>query len=523
MTRFFAWALLLVMVSCSSSNREPGYVYFRLDSNPTTLDPAYVVDVPGGTLCAKLFNGLVKIDAHLNVVPDIANAWNISADGRVYTFHLKKGIRFSNGREVTAKDFVYSFRRVLDPANHCPNTWVLEKIKGAASLKRGETSGLAGLRAIDEHTLKIELEKPFSPFLSLLSMTSAYVVPEEEVRKYGASFGFHPVGTGPFMMEKWNQNSELVLRARSDYFGEQPSVKGLVYRIISEDLTAVTEFDLGNLDIITLPASAYRRYTRDPEWSGRILSQKGLNTYYLGFNCQKHPFDQKSIRLAAEYAIDVEKIFSTFYEGRGRLAKGPVPPSLREWSISFPYRYDPKKARQLLKDSGMVLPVKVNFYITADQNLVDMAEIIQSYLNSAGFSVHIKQLEWSAYKDAINRGEPDIFYLSWWADYPDPENFLFPLFHSSNLGPAGNRTRYANHAVDALIEQGQSAVSRSLRNKVYHLAEQEIVNDAPWLPLWHSNEYILQQKWIKKYAKPPIYSSDKGTDIEISELARAKN
>ncbi|MGE5894473.1 MAG: ABC transporter substrate-binding protein [bacterium] len=515
--------VLFLILSCTAVNRKPGYVYFRLDANPTTLDPAYIVDVPGGSLAAKLFNGLVMIDENLKTVPDLAYRWKISPDGRMYTFSLRKGVTFSNGREVRAQDFVFSFKRVLDPANYCPNTWVLEKIKGAGGFRSGKTTELPGIRAVDDSTLVIELEKPFSPFLSLLSMTAAYVIPEEEVAKSGESFGFHPVGTGPFVIENWNPGEEVVLRARKDYFGEKPKVKGLVYRIIAEDLTAITEFDLGNIDVVTLPASAYRTYAQNPKWKNQIVVNEGLNTYYLGFNCQKGPFQNEAVRRAAACAVDGAKILSTFYEARGRPALGPVPPGLREWDLNFPYSFNPRKAQNLLRDSGVSLPVSIRLYITADQNVVDIAEIIQSYLNNAGFSVQIRQLEWSAYKEAINRGEADMFYLSWWADYPDPENFLFPLFHSANIGPYGNRTRYSNPRVDALIEKGQSAVSKSLRNRAYQEAEQVIVNEAPWLPLWHSNEYILKQRRITEYSKPPIYSSDKGIDLEISEPSRADN
>jgi len=513
----FILAILVMLAACSSSNRDEGYVYFRLNSNPTTLDPAYVADVTGGTLDAKLFNGLVKIDNELKIVPDIAGSWKVSGDGLTYTFYLRKGVTFSNGREINASDFLYSFHRVMDPANNCPNTWVLEKIRGSEAFRKGEADTITGLRTEGDHMLRISLEKPFAPFLSLMTMVTAYVVPREEVERYGETFGFHPVGSGPFTLKKWVPDSEIVLEARNDYFEGAPHVKGLVYRVVREDLTSITEFELGNLDILTLPAPAFRKYAKDPKWSRYLLSRHGLNTYYLGFNCQKPPFDRKIVRQAVAQAIDVEKILDKFYEGKGRLAKGPVPPELREWSVKRSFHYDPGSARKLLQSSGLELPYEIDFYITADQTLVDMAEIIQYYLEDVGLKVSIKQLEWSAYKAAISKGDPNMFYLSWWADYPDPENFLYPLFHSSNLGPAGNRTRYVNPEVDTLIEKGQSALSRSERNRAYSKAEQLIVDDIPWVPLWHANEYILRQKWVTAYNKPPVYSSEKGTDIVISE------
>jgi peptide/nickel transport system substrate-binding protein/oligopeptide transport system substrate-binding protein len=516
--------ILFLIVSCTYSNREEGYVYFRLNTNPTTLDPAYIVDVTGGSLSAKIFNGLVKISEDLKIIPDIAYKWNVSPNGLVYTFYLRQDVRFSNGRGVKASDFIYSFTRMLDPKNNCPNIWVLDKIRGVTEFRKEKAENISGLKVIDEYTLQIILERSFSPFMSLLTMTSAYVVPEEEVSRYGDKFGFNPVGTGPYKLKEWKPNDELIFEARNDYFEGMPPVKGLVYRIIPEDLTTITEFELGNLDVIALPASAYGHFTKDSMWKDQIISQKGLNTYYLGFNCQKPPFNNEIVRRAVGFAIDREKILNTFFEKRGRLARGPVPDNLRKWRTDIPYSFDSRKAIALLKKANLHLPVEIDFYITAKpQDIIDMAEIIQSYMGRAGFSVRIQQLEWSAYKEALSKGKADMFWISWWADYPDPENFLFPLFHSSNAGPAGNRTRYRNAAVDDLIEKGQSSTDIELRNDLYRKAEQLIIDEAPWIPFWHRNDYILKQKWIEKMRAYPIYSIDKGMDIVLSEPAGPKN
>jgi len=176
------------------------------------------------------------------------------------------------------------------------------------------------------------------------------------------------------------------------------------------------------------------------------------------------------------------------------------------------HEYNPEKSRQLI--AGLTgANISVNFYITSDQETVDIAEIIQSYLKEAGITVRIKQLEWSSYKSALNNGEADIFWISWWADYPDPENFLFPLFHSSNHGAGGNRTRYTNRNVDRLIEAGQSAIASRKKNDYYHAAERIIADEAPWVFFWHKTDFVLRQPYLKNYKMHPIYSIDKGTEI----------
>lgn len=500
------------LLACSSQNRIEGYVYYRLNTNPTTLDPAFIVDVTGGAISAKLFNGLVRIGDDLSIRPDIAERWDVSKDGLTYTFYLRKGISFSHGREVRADDFKYSFERILNPEKPTPNTWVLERILGAGEFMKGNACDVIGIRVLDDFTLQIRLRKPFSPFLGLLTMTAAYVVPREVIEQKGYDFSGHPVGTGPFVIDEWMPNREIRLIKRDDYFDMPAKVSGILYRIIPEDLTAVTEFDLGNIDVLSIPASEFARYRNDPSKQDLISHMRGLNTYYVGLNCSKPPFDNPVLRKAVAYAIDRKKILDSIYEKRGRLASGPLPDDLRAWDISYPYEYNLQRARELIRREG-ALGRGIKFYVTADQEIIDIAEVIQSYIGAAGLNVTIMQLEWSAYKEAVNKGEPDIFYLSWWADYPDPENFLFPLFHSSNHGPAGNRTRYTNSAVDSLIERGQHARDTKKRNLYYRRAEEMIVADAPWVCLWHRNDYTIRQPWIAHYRIYPVYSMDKGTEL----------
>lgn len=504
----------VLLLTCTAYNREPGFVYFRLQSNPTTLDPALIVDVNGGSIAAKLFNGLVRLDNDLEIAPDIAESWEVSKDALTYRFRLRPGVTFSSGREVKTHDFKYSFERVLDPETKSPNVWVFEKILGAKEFRDGQADEVKGIRTINDYTIEIKLEKPFSPFLGLLTMPPAYVVPVEEVLHSGPDFSSRPVGTGPFVIREWLPDRQLKLERRDDYFGRPAKVGGLIYRVIPEELTAVAEFELGNLDVLDVPPSEYSRYRESSKWKDLMSSIRGINTYYLGLNCERPPFDDPGLRRALNHAIDREKILSTLHEGRGRLAHGPIPDLLREWPAPAPYEYDPSKAKRYLEENNMA-ELKVNLYVNSPLADIDMAEVIQAYLKEIGMRVRIRPLEWSAFKEAVSTGEADMFWLSWWADYPDPENFMFPLFHSTNLGPAGNRVRYSNPEVDSLIEKGQHAPKAELSNKYYEKAERIIVEDAPWVFFWHRNDYTVRQPWIKSYNIYPVYSMDKGVDISL--------
>ncbi len=506
--------LVLALIGCSSNDRIAGYVHYRLNFNPTTLDPALIVDVNGGMIAAKIFNGLVRMDENLEVIPDLAESWDISPDGKKYTFHLRRDVRFSNDRMLSAADVKYSFERILAPGGRSPNTWILDRLSGARAFMKGEAAEVSGIKISAPFTIELLLEKPFSPFLNLLTMTAAYVVPKEEVLRWGDDFATHPVGTGPFRLTEWKHNSHLLLDRNPYYFGGRAKAAGLRYRIIPEDLTALTEFELGNLDVISVPASEYRRIMAMDAGRNLVASMEGINTYYLGFNCSRPPFDDVRARKAVSCAIDRKRILETFYEGRGRLAQGPIPDILRRWAAPVPPSYDPARAIALIEATGLK-GKKIEFYITADPEVVDIAEIIQSYLRTAGLSVSIKQLEWSSYKAAINSGQADMFWISWWADYPDPENFLFPLFHSSNHGPSGNRTRYTNKTVDALIEAGQRSSSRKERDNNYRLAEGAIVEDMPWVFFWHKTDITVRQPTLRNYRIYPIYSMDKGMEVSF--------
>lgn len=512
---FILVVLVAALFGCSSDQRLDGHVHFRLIANPSTLDPALITDVSASTIAAKLFNGLVRLDGDLKVVPDIAGSWTVSADGTRYRFSLRPDVTFPDGRPVSAGDFHYSWQRVLHPQTRSPNAWIFQYVLGADAYRKGSAKTVAGFRVIDDRTFEVVLKQPFSPFLRMLTMTPAFVVQREVVEKMGAAFGHSPSGTGPFTLKLWRPDRELLLEKKENYFNGSPKVQGIRYRIIPEDLTTLTEFELGNLDIIALPASAYKKFSTDQRRSEHIQTLQGMNTYYLGMNCSRPPLSDLHMRQAVSLAIDRKKILDTFYEKRGRLAEGPVADMLRQWRMTTPARsFDADAARDILRSRGAEGTV-LKLFVTADQEIIDLAEIVQSYLKAVGFQVQIKQLEWSAFKAAINQGEADIFWLSWWADYPDAENFLFPLFHSANHGPSGNRTRYTNHTVDRLIEQGQAALTEAQRNEYYRQAEDLIVQDAPWVFMWHKNEYVVAQPWIRGFRVYPVYTIDKGLDVEV--------
>ena len=512
--------LLGFLTGCrpSPESKLPGFLYLRLSTNPTTLDPALITDVMGGGIAAKIFNGLVRFNDNLDIVPDIAESWKLSHDNRTYTFKLRTDAAFSNGRKVTAHDFQYSFERVLSPGTKAPITWVLDRIKGARDVIAARSPHASGIRVIDDRTLELTLERPFGPFLSLLGMSAAYAVPREAVEQFGQDFGSHPVGSGPYVLSAWMHGQSLTLSSRDAYFEGRPRLKGIVYRVIPEDLTAVIEFETGGLDALQIPASEHRRYLSSATWRGQIVSRPGLNCYYLGLNTRRAPFQDIRVRQAVNMAIDRRRLLDTVFEKRGLLAAGPIPPPLWKFGMgpkdADGYRYDPERAKQMIREAGME-GKHIRIYISADPEVLDILEVIQQYLSRAGLIAEIVQLDWSAFKEALNKGEADAFWLSWWADYPDPENFFYPMFHSSNAGPSGNRTWYSDREYDRLIEQAQSTADERKRFSLYRRASDHIVKNAPWVFMWHRSDFYVIQQRVRDFRIYPIYSVDKGMDVSL--------
>ncbi|MFQ3573646.1 MAG: ABC transporter substrate-binding protein, partial [Thermodesulfovibrionales bacterium] len=312
-----------------------------------------------------------------------------------------------------------------------------------------------------------------------------------------------------YYLLKWHPSREIVLQSRRQPY-DKYKPKGIVYRVIPEDLTAIVEFEVGNIDVLGIPASAFSHLVSKKDKN--IITVRSLNTYYLGMNTQRYPFNNKNIRKAVAHAIDREKILNTFMQKRGRLADCIVPEELRQWRCSSDIRYDPNEARRMLNLSG-IDSITVTMFVTPEQDVIDLAEIIQYYLDGVGIKVRIKQIEWTAFKEAVIKGDADLFWLSWWVDYPHPENFLYPLFHSRNIGYGGNKTRFVDREIDDLLDISRLYIKNHDVIKAFKTIEDKIMSELPMIPFWHKTDYILVQPWVKGVKGYPIYNMDRADSI----------
>jgi peptide/nickel transport system substrate-binding protein/oligopeptide transport system substrate-binding protein len=479
---------------------ETGVVYRRpLGKDPATLDPVNVRDIYGLAVIQQLFDGLVQFDHTLTIKPALAQFWKASRDGLVWTFTLRKGVRFHHGREVTAEDVVYSFTRLLDPRSKSGAADLFLGIKGAAEFRDGKARSVAGLAALDPATVQVTLTEAPVPFASVLAVGHAKIVPRDVAEPLGEQFGTQPVGTGPFRFVRWERGREIVLAANPDYFDGLPRLGRLIYGIFAGGSPAMfQEFQAGGLEDTPIPTKEYRQaiaagryqYVRRPMFSLR----------HYGLNTRMKPLDDRRVRLALAHAIDREAIVSEIFLGRHVLARGILPPGTLGFNPQLRgYAHDPGRARELLAEAGYPggrgLPAIQIWSTVKAEDILREHERIGRDLATIGVRAEFHyQTDWPAFSKMLGERSLPVFLYAWYADVPDPENFLGKLFHSQS---ARNYTGYANPAVDALLREAQREADPARRVELYRRAEARILEDAPILPVWHYSYERLFQPYVR--------------------------
>jgi ABC-type transport system substrate-binding protein len=506
----FLW--LSCGVSGCSQRGGDAVVRLAIQTEPTTLDPAFSVDFSSGTISSLIHSNLVAFDPDAGLVPDLARSWEILDGGRKYVFHLDAA-QFSNGRRVTASDVEYSFRRLIDPATVSPRWWLLKPLIGAASFHAGGPWNVEAARAVDDSTLVLRLGHPVPHFLDLLAMPAAGVVCREVVEGLGSGYGRSPCGSGAWKLSFWTEGDEILLAPNPEYRGARTALAGLQFRVIPEQMTQIAEFEVGNLDVLEVPRSELEHWRAA---GTPLLWREELRIVYIGLNTRKPPFTDSRVRRALNAAVDVDKIIAEVLFGAGKRSRGVVPSSLRRSREPAElYSYDPSRAKALLAQAGYPNGFSMEIWQRENPEAGRVLESVQGYLADIGITVRLVTREWGAFKEAIDRGTPDAFFLDWLADYPDAENFLVPLFHSSNIGGGGNRTGYRNARADSLLDAAAACMDGAERWELYESAEGIIYGDAPWLFLWFPEKYEVVSPRLTGYRIPLIFNGQRFLDVGV--------
>jgi peptide/nickel transport system substrate-binding protein/oligopeptide transport system substrate-binding protein len=483
-----------------SGAEHQGGTYRRPLNNPVTLDPARINEIFGRTIANQLFDGLVQFDGALAIRPAIAETWTASRDGLVWTFRLKKGVKFHHGREVTAEDFVYSFTRIIDPRTKSPGASLFMKIKSAREFAEGRATRVEGLAALDPHTLRITLVESQAPFVSSLAVGFAKVVPREIMEQVGEDFGRHPIGTGPFKFVEWAPGKQITLVANPDYFEGRPNLERLEYRIFPGEALDETfaEFERGKLEDSAIPTRERQRLLKGRKY--QFVQRPILGIAFLGINTTQKPLDDPRVRQAINYAIDRRTIMHEIYQDQYLPGVGILPPGTYGYDPRLVgYPYDPKKAAELLAAAGYPggkgLAVLQIWSARKNDEAVAEHEAIIKYLASVGVRAEVHyNTNWPEYKAQVYAGKLPIFRYSWYADTPDPETFLGQLFDSRS---SDNTTRFRSPAVDTLLQRArlESDVQRKLQ--LYQETERQIVSNAPFIVLSYPSYERVFQPYVK--------------------------
>jgi peptide/nickel transport system substrate-binding protein/oligopeptide transport system substrate-binding protein len=478
-----------------------GGIYRRpLEFSPKTLDPALSIDNYAVTVIQQVFDGLVQFDKNLNVIPAIAKSWEISHDGLTYIFSLRKGVKFHNGREVTSKDFVYSFSRILDPETQSSSSDFFTRILGAKEFIDKKSKEVKGLAAPDRYTLKIQLSEPYAPFISILAMKGAKVVPKEELEKTGVDFGKSPIGTGPFKFVSMKEGEEIVLEANQGYFEGRAYLDKTIFRIFRGALREkiLKEFKEEGLEESFIPPEEVESVAEGRRYI--FLQKPTLSLRLYGFNLLSKPLDDKKLRKAINFAIDKKAIISEIHKDQFHLAKGILPPGMPGYDpLKNPYPFDEKQALTLLAEAGFpngkgIPPLAIWSSSNSEAAQKELNEI-KSQLNRIGIQTTIHfETNWPNFVSMLRENKAPVFIRAWYADFADPDNFLGILFHSKSKY---NYLAYHNPEVDRLLDRAKAERDYLKRMEMYRKIESIVLEDAPIVPMVHHLFQMAYQPYVR--------------------------
>ena len=497
----------------SSGSGEPleGGRFVRLYVDPPTLDPHLTTDATSAQLIVEVFGGLVTIDKDLNVVADLAESWDISDDGRVYTFRMRPDAVFHDGKPVTAEDVRWSLERATDPLTESPNVdQYLGDIVGVDTKLDGDALEISGVRVIDERTIEITIDQPKSFFLAKLTYPTAFILDQVNVEANPKNWFRKPNGTGPFQMTEYKVGETLIL-SRHDGYHLGPAKLAEVELILSGG-TSMLMYENDEIDIAGVGLADIDRLN-DPSHSLNaelVTAAPSFSVQYIGLNVSEPPLDDINVRKALNLAIDKREIATIVLGDQVVPATGILPPGFPGFSESVSgYEFDPVEAKRLLEESKYgddldnLPPITITTPGSFGANVsLDMEVVLAMWEKNLGIKTEFQQTEFATFLKDLNKRRFQMFDIGWIADYPDPENFLDILFYSDS---SNNHTNYNNPEVDALLEEARVETDETLRFSIYNEVEQTILDDAPWIPLWYSGErYLLVKPNVQDFFQTPL-------------------
>jgi len=516
-------ALMLLLAACQQSASEspsgsgsgapsqelpPQVLRVDLGGEPPTLDPTLATDSQSIQVLRSITHPLAYFDGDLNIVDGLAS-WEISADGLTVTFTLKDGVAYSDGQPIKAADFVYSWKRLIDPRTAAGYSYVLSYVQGGAELLGADPEvddvdamlASFGVEAPDDSTFIVHLAEPaaFFPYVATLWVT----VPMREDMVAGFTDAEGYVSSGPMMLTEWNHNANIVLKPNPSWAGEAPTLEEIDMAMIADPTASLAAYEADELDIGTVPSQEVARIEDDPDLSAQVLRGDILSIYYMGFDLidPNGPFAKSvALRRAFHEAVDKQTMIDVAFGGIGTVANSIVPPGMPGYQDTVFIPYDVEQAQAdfatALSDLGIAkedLHLQIGY--NTDANHENKIEYLQQQWKDAfGIDVEAVGLEWGTYLDRLATDPFDIFRLGWGADFPHPHNFLYDL---AGCNSGNNNTGYCNEEADALM--AEAAVTPALEDQIplYNQAQELIMADSPMLTLRFASRFTLVKPWVQ--------------------------
>lgn len=501
-----------------------GQIFILPGAEPTTLDPHLSGDSTSSEYVVEIFSGLLKYNRDLELVPDIAASYDVSDDGLVYTFKLRDDAVFQDGKPIRAEDFKWSFERACDPATGSTTAdTYLGDVVGCRDKLQNKAEEVKGVEVIDELTLQLTIDEPKGFFPAKMTYPTAYALDRENVESGGAEWFKEANGSGPFKLAEYSpEENTIVLDRNENFYGDpKPTLERVIY-LISAPINPMSGYEEGlsslgasagvTYDAIPLSISDLSRAT-DPNnpLSKEFVSAPTLSVSYVGFNVEKPPFDDPKIRQAFNLALDKRRMVKLVFQDTVPVANGIVPPTMPGYENPdlSDYEFDPERAQALVAESSYgdvtELPdITLNVPGEGSEAGPIVETMVESYKENLGVEISVEQTPWPEFLADLSRADMpyQMYSLGWVADYPDPQDFLEVLFYSTS---SQNQGGYSNPEVDALLDQARGVQDPKERLALYQQAEQMILDDAAWIPLYFSVENWLVKPYVQDFWIPPLH------------------
>jgi len=483
--------------------KQGGAMVMTYKDDVATLDPAIGYDWQNWSMIRSLFDGLMDyVPGTTDLRLGLAESYEISEDGLSYTFKLRPGVKFHNGREMTADDVKYSLDRVTLPATQSPGSGFFASIKGYDAMVGGTATSLEGVVVVDPLTVRIDLSRPDATFLHVMAINFASVVPKEAVEAANGDFGKMPVGTGAFKMTEWTLGQRLVFARNTDYWrAGEPYLDQVTFEFGQEPIVALLRLQNGEIDVAGdgIPPAKFTEVMADPVQKARVVEGGMLHTGYITMNVTAPPFDKVEVRRAVNMAINKARVVQVI-NNRAVPATQPLPPAMPGYTADYTgYAYDVEAAKKLLADAGLPDGFETDLYAMNTDPNPRIAQAIQQDLAAIGITANIQSLAQANVIEAGGAGTAPMIWsggMAWVADFPDPSNFYGPILGCAGAEPGGwNWAKYCNADLDkaAVAADSMSDPAKSAdRLKAWSDIYMKVMEDAPWAPVFNDQRFTMK-------------------------------